>query len=70
MLGCCGPRLTTISSVVSGACVVSLIRLDQAGDCLHLVQFYWWDLNIGNATSSLEILKRLQEKGKIRNLGA
>ncbi len=38
-------------------------------DCLHLVQFFWWDLNLGNAVASLEVLKRLQEKGKIRNLG-
>ncbi len=36
---------------------------------LHLVQFFWWDLSIGNAVSALEVLKRCQEKGKIANLG-
>ncbi len=36
---------------------------------LHLVQFFWWDLTIGNAVSALEVLKRCQEKGKIANLG-
>ena len=37
-------------------------------ECLHLVQFFWWDLELGNAIASLEVLKRLQEKGKIGNL--
>jgi len=37
-------------------------------DRLHLVQFYWWDLSIGNAVVSLQVLKRLQDKGKIRSL--
>lgn len=36
---------------------------------LHLVQFFWWDLNKGTPIAALEPLKRLQEKGKIRNLG-
>ncbi|MBT8344972.1 MAG: aldo/keto reductase [Desulfofustis sp.] len=38
-------------------------------DCLHLVQFFWWDLRLGNPLKSLEVLKRLQDKGKIKNLG-
>lgn len=38
-------------------------------DRLHLVQFFWWDLSLGNAVIALEPLKRLQEKGKIGNLG-
>lgn len=38
-------------------------------DRLHLVQFFWWDLKLGNPTKSLEILKKLQDKGKIKNLG-
>lgn len=45
----------------------SLKRLQL--DRLDLVQFYWWDLKLGNALDSLGILKRLQDKGKIRNLG-
>lgn len=36
---------------------------------LDLVQFFWWDLNIGNAVAGLDVLKTLQTKGKIRNLG-
>ncbi|MEM1428359.1 MAG: aldo/keto reductase [Pseudomonadota bacterium] len=36
---------------------------------LHLVQFYWWDLTLGNAQAGLEVLKRCQEKGKIAYLG-
>jgi len=45
----------------------SLKRLQV--DCLDLVQFFWWDLDMGTPVKSLEILKRLQEKGKIKNLG-
>ncbi len=41
------------------------LRLDQ----LHLVQFYWWDLSIGRPYETLECLKKLCEKGKIRHLG-
>ena len=41
------------------------LQIDQ----LHLVQFFWWDMALGNPVKSLEILKRLQEKGKIKNLG-
>ncbi len=41
------------------------LRIDR----LHLVQFFWWDLSLGNAVMALEPLKRLQEKGKIGNLG-
>ena len=45
----------------------SLKRLQV--DCLDLVQFFWWDLHMGDPVTSLEILKKLQEKGKIKNLG-
>ncbi|MFT5520160.1 MAG: aryl-alcohol dehydrogenase-like predicted oxidoreductase [Enterobacterales bacterium] len=38
-------------------------------DSLHLVQFFWWDMSIGDPVQSLEVLKKLQQKGKIRNLG-
>lgn len=38
-------------------------------DCLHLVQFFWWDMNRGDPTGALEVLKKCQEKGKIRHLG-
>ncbi|WP_106751244.1 aldo/keto reductase [Pannonibacter carbonis] len=38
-------------------------------DRLHLVQFFWWDLSIGDAVSAFEVLKRCQEKGKIGSLG-
>jgi len=36
---------------------------------LHLLQFFWWDLAIGDPVGVLGSLKRLQEKGKIRHLG-
>ncbi|WP_299967341.1 aldo/keto reductase [uncultured Roseobacter sp.] len=41
------------------------LRVDQ----LHLVQFYWWDLSLGDARVGLEVLKRCQQKGKIAHLG-
>ena len=45
----------------------SLQRLNL--ERLHLVQFYWWDLSIGNPLESLDVLKQLKQKGKIRHLG-
>ncbi|NNE86761.1 MAG: aldo/keto reductase [Silicimonas sp.] len=36
---------------------------------LHLVQFFWWDLSLGDPQVGLEALKRCQEKGKIAHLG-
>lgn len=45
----------------------SLKRLNL--ERLHLVQFYWWDLSLGNPLESLDVLKQLQKKGKIRFLG-
>jgi len=36
---------------------------------LDLVQFFWWDLSLGNAVEGLDVLKDLQAKGKIKNLG-
>ena len=45
----------------------SLMRLRI--ERLHLVQFYWWDLSIGQPTEALEVLKDCQRKGKIANLG-
>jgi aryl-alcohol dehydrogenase-like predicted oxidoreductase len=45
----------------------SLQRLQV--DRLSLVQFYWWDMQLGNAVDALGVLKDLQAKGKIGNLG-
>ena len=45
----------------------SLKRLQV--DRLDLVQFFWWDLQLGNAVESLGVLKDLKNKGKIGNLG-
>jgi len=45
----------------------SLKRLQV--ECLDLVQFYWWDFSLGNPMEGLGVLKDLQAKGKIRNLG-
>lgn len=36
---------------------------------LDLVQFFWWDLSLGDPQVDLEVLKRCQEKGKIAHLG-
>ena len=36
---------------------------------LHLLQFFWWDLGLGNAVEALEVLKECRKKGKIANLG-
>ncbi|WP_370400395.1 aldo/keto reductase [Sulfitobacter sp. JB4-11] len=41
------------------------LQIDQ----LHLVQFYWWDLTLGDPLSGLDVLKRCQQKGKIVHLG-
>ncbi len=45
----------------------SLERLNL--DQLHLVQFFWWDLSLGDPLASLDVLKQLKAKGKIRYLG-
>lgn len=45
----------------------SLMRLRI--ERLPLVQFYWWDMALGNAVESLEVLKDCQKKGKIATLG-
>lgn len=44
---------------------LSRLKVDQ----LHLVQFYWWDTNVGAPVKAMETLKRCQEKGKIAHLG-
>ena len=41
------------------------LRLEQ----LHLVQFFWWDLQTGEPLRALETLKRAQERGKVRHIG-
>ena len=38
-------------------------------DRLHLVQFFWWDMSLGDPVGQLDVLRRCQEKGKIANLG-
>ncbi len=45
----------------------SLMRLRI--ERIPLVQFYWWDMALGNAIEALEVLKDCQKKGKIANLG-
>ncbi|WP_187429346.1 Aldo-keto reductase YhdN [Roseobacter fucihabitans] len=45
----------------------SLKRLQV--DRLDLVQFFWWDLSLGDAVKGLDVLKDCQKKGKIANLG-
>jgi len=36
---------------------------------INLVQLHWWDTAIGSVTDALAVLKQLQQKGKIKNLG-
>jgi aryl-alcohol dehydrogenase-like predicted oxidoreductase len=45
----------------------SLARLKV--ERLPLVQFFWWDLRVGNAVEALAVLKDCQRKGKIAHLG-
>jgi aryl-alcohol dehydrogenase-like predicted oxidoreductase len=45
----------------------SLMRLRL--ERLPLVQFFWWDMRLGNAVEALQVLKDCQRKGKIANLG-
>lgn len=45
----------------------SLSRLQV--ERLDLVQFFWWDLSLGDAVAALDVLKDLQRKGKINTLG-
>jgi aryl-alcohol dehydrogenase-like predicted oxidoreductase len=37
---------------------------------IPLVQFFWWDMSVGNAVEALDVLKSCQKRGKIANLGA
>ena len=61
-------KLTTITHGELEAIVDrSLKRLNL--ERLHMVQFFWWDMSIGNPLESLDVLKQLQRKGKIRLLG-
>lgn len=41
------------------------LRIEQ----LHLVQFFWWDLSLGDPLIGLEVLKSCQAKGKIGYIG-
>ncbi len=45
----------------------SLKRLNL--DQLHLVQFYWWDMTLGDPARAMEHLAAIKAKGKIRHLG-
>lgn len=45
----------------------SLMRLNK--DTLDLVQFHWWDYDVPGCIETAGDLVRLQEKGKIRNIG-
>jgi aryl-alcohol dehydrogenase-like predicted oxidoreductase len=36
---------------------------------LDLVQFFWWDLSLGDPVAAMQVLQRCRDKGKIRSLG-
>lgn len=38
-------------------------------DQIALVQFFWWDMAVGDPIQALDVLKTCQAKGKIANLG-
>lgn len=38
-------------------------------DCIDLVQFHWWDWEVKNYFSTMEILSELKSKGKIAEIG-
>jgi aryl-alcohol dehydrogenase-like predicted oxidoreductase len=38
-------------------------------DRLPLVQFFWWDMTVGDPVGALAVLRDCQRKGKIANLG-
>lgn len=65
------PDLTRLSDLrpdeVEAIVDRSLARLRI--DRLHLVQFFWWDMALGDPVAALEVLKDCQRKGKIANLG-
>ena len=41
------------------------LKLEQ----LHLVQFFWWDMGLGDPVRAMAHLVRIKEKGKIRHIG-
>lgn len=45
----------------------SLMRMHR--DAIDLIQFHWWDFNVSGMMDTAYELVRLQEKGKIRNIG-
>ncbi|MEL7461412.1 MAG: aldo/keto reductase [Pseudomonadota bacterium] len=36
---------------------------------LHLVQYYWWDVTLGDPTVGMSALMRAQEQGKVAHIG-
>ncbi|MEM9550537.1 MAG: aldo/keto reductase [Pseudomonadota bacterium] len=38
-------------------------------DRLHLVQFYWWDMELGDPLKAFGVLQACKDKGKIAHLG-
>lgn len=58
---------TVQPSDIEGIIDRSLKRLQI--EQLHLVQFFWWDLTLGDPMIGMETLKRCQEKGKVAHLG-
>lgn len=44
---------------------LKLLQIEQ----LNLVQFYWWDITLGDPTVGLDALMRAQAKGKVAHIG-
>lgn len=49
--------------------IVDRSRARLGVEALDLVQFHWWDYQVGDPRSALETLVRLRERGAIRHLG-
>ncbi len=56
-------RLDEVTAIVDRS--LKRLKIDR----LDLVQFFWWDLALGNAVDALDVLRDLQKQGKIKTLG-
>lgn len=65
------PDLALLQSITPGEieAIVDRSRARLNLDQLHLVQFFWWDMALGDPARAMEVLAGLKAKGKIRHLG-
>ncbi|MBL4767539.1 MAG: aldo/keto reductase [Rhodobacteraceae bacterium] len=65
------PDLSRLSNIRPEEIIATIDRSLQRlqVERLDLVQFFWWDLTIGDSVEALGILKDLKANGKIGNIG-